>query len=72
MPLLDLFKKSPQAQPPGEDLLGSPALQKRRYDGAIEFLGFIEGAFILPTAKPMPGPSCRLWPGWPEPACTGL
>lgn len=51
MSLLDLFKKSPQARPSKEEIVGSPALQKRRYDAAIELLGFIEGSLNSSDGK---------------------
>ena len=42
MPLSDLFKKSPKKEPAKENPFGSPEMQKKRYDAAVEFLGVLQ------------------------------
>src|SRR5574341_92042 len=46
MPLSDLFKKSLKKEPVRDDPFGSPELQKRRYDAAMEFLGVLQANFL--------------------------
>lgn len=50
MPLSDLFKRNPkeesphlpQGEPTRDDPFGSPEMQKKRYDAALEFLGVLQ------------------------------
>jgi len=51
MPLSDLFKKSPKKEPAKDDPFGSPELQKKRYDAAMEFAGVIQENFLSSEGK---------------------
>ena len=51
MPLFDLFKKSPKKEPVKDDPFGSPELQKKRYDAAVEFLGVMQKHFLSSDGK---------------------
>jgi hypothetical protein len=42
MPVLDLFKKPSKKGPVRKDPFGSPEMQKKRYDAAVEFLGVLQ------------------------------
>lgn len=59
MPLSDLFKRSPkketpkppQDEPVRDDPFGSPEMQKKRYDAALEVLGVLQENFLSPDGK---------------------
>ena len=51
MPLSDLFKKSSGKEPAGDDPFGSPELQKKRHDAALEFLNILQRNFLSPDGK---------------------
>jgi hypothetical protein len=51
MPLFDLFKKSPKKEPIKEDPFGSPEVQKKRYDAAVEFLRVLQENFLSSDGK---------------------
>jgi len=51
MPLSNLFKKSPKKESPKDDPFGSPELQKKRYDAAMEFAGVIQENFLSSEGK---------------------
>lgn len=55
MPLSDLFKKSPKKEEPKklsmEEVFGSPEMQKKRYDAAVEFLGVLQNSFLPPQGE---------------------
>lgn len=59
MPLSDLFKRSPKkgpaqtpSRPPAQDNpFGSPELQKRRYEAAMEFVGVMQQNFLSAEGK---------------------
>lgn len=51
MPLSDLFKKSTRKEPAGDDPFGSPELQKKRHDAALEFLNILQRNFLSPDGK---------------------
>lgn len=51
MPLFDLFKKSSKKEPVGDDPFGSPELQKKRYDAAMEFVKILQDRFFSPAGK---------------------
>ena len=51
MPLFDLFKKSPKKEPVKDDPFGSPEMQKKRYDAAMEFLGVMQKHFLSSDGK---------------------
>ncbi|MGE5463740.1 MAG: hypothetical protein ACM3PS_10315 [Syntrophothermus sp.] len=51
MPLSDLFKRTPKKEPVKEDPFGSPEMQKKRYDAAVEFLGVLQQAFLPPNGS---------------------
>jgi hypothetical protein len=55
MPLSDLFKKSPKKEPAPENPLGSPELQKKRYDAAMEFVKLFQERVPLVGGKPHAG-----------------
>ncbi len=55
MPLSDLFKKSPKKEQPKEDPFGSPEMQKKRYDAAMEFLKLFQEKIPLVGGKPHAG-----------------
>lgn len=42
MPFSNPFKKSPKQEPVKDDPFGSPEMQKKRYDAALEFLGVLQ------------------------------
>ena len=46
MPLSDLFKKPAKKEPPNKDPFGSPEMQKKRYDAALEFLGVLQNNLL--------------------------
>ena len=51
MPLSDLFKKPVKKEPPKNDPFGSPEMQKKRYDAALEFLGVLQNNFLSSDGK---------------------
>ncbi|MGZ9164970.1 MAG: hypothetical protein ACXW4U_07330 [Anaerolineales bacterium] len=51
MPLFDLFKKSPKKEPVRDDHFGSPELQKKRYDAAMEFVKILQERFFASDGK---------------------
>ena len=51
MPLFDLFKKSPKKEPIMDNPFGSPELQKKRYDAAMEFAGILRQNFLSSDGK---------------------
>lgn len=51
MPLFNLFKKPPKEEPVSNDPFGSPEMQKKRYDAAIEFLGVIQESVLSADGK---------------------
>jgi hypothetical protein len=51
MPLSDLFKKPAKKEPPKNDPFGSPEMQKKRYDAALEFLGVLQNNFLSSEGK---------------------
>jgi hypothetical protein len=52
MPLFDLFKKLPKKEPVKKDYpFGSPELQKKRYDAAMEVLGIMQKHFLSSADK---------------------
>jgi len=55
MPLSDLFKKSPQKEPVQDNPLGSPEMQKKRYDAAMEFMKVFQEKIPLVSGKPHAG-----------------
>ena len=55
MPLFDLFKKSPKKGTAQDNPLGTPALQKKRYDAAMEFLQLFQERIPLLNGKPHAG-----------------
>jgi hypothetical protein len=55
MPLFDLFKKSSKQEPAHENPLGSPEMQKKRYDAALEFLTNFQERMPLVGGKPHAG-----------------
>ena len=55
MPLFDLFKKSPPKEPVKDDPFGSPEMQKKRYDAALEFLKVFQERMPLVGGKPHAG-----------------
>jgi len=42
MPLSDLFKRTPKNEPPKDNPFGSPEMQKKRYDAAMEFAAALQ------------------------------
>jgi hypothetical protein len=55
MPLFDLFKKSPKKEPDKKDPLGTPEMQKKRHDAAMEFLKIFQEKIPLLRGKPHGG-----------------
>jgi hypothetical protein len=55
MSAFDRFKKSPKKEPMKNDPLGSPEMQKKRYDAAMEFLKVFQERMPLVGGKPHPG-----------------
>lgn len=55
MPLSDLFKKSPKKEPAQENPLGTPEMQKKRYDAAMEFVKIFQEKIPLVGGKPHAG-----------------
>ena len=55
MPLSDLFKKSPKKEPARENPFGSPELQKKRYEAALEFVNAFQERIPLVDGKPHAG-----------------
>lgn len=51
MPLFDLFKKPPKEEPVKDNPFGSPELQKKRYDAALEFVKILQERFVAPDGK---------------------
>lgn len=51
MPFFNLFKKSPKNEPARSDPFGSPEMQKKRYEAAMEFLGVLQEAFLSPDGR---------------------
>jgi hypothetical protein len=51
MPLSDLFKKSPKKEPVKENPFGTPEMQKKRYDAAVEFLGVLQENLLSSGGK---------------------
>lgn len=51
MPLFDLFKKSPKKEPFKDNPFGSPELQKKRYDAAMEVVRIMQKHFLPSTGK---------------------
>jgi hypothetical protein len=55
MPLSDSFKKSPKKEPDRENPLGTPEMQKKRYDAALEFMKAFQEKLPLVGGKPHAG-----------------
>jgi hypothetical protein len=55
MPLSDLFKKSPKKDPDKNNPLGTPEMQKKRYDAAMEFVKELQEKLPLVRGKPHAG-----------------
>jgi hypothetical protein len=55
MPFSNPFKKSPKKEPEGENPFGSPEMQKKRYDAAMEFLKDFQERMPLVGGKPHAG-----------------
>ena len=55
MSLSNLFKKSPKKEPIQNNPLGSPEMQKKRYDAAMEFLTLFQEKIPLVGGKPHAG-----------------
>jgi len=55
MPLLDLFKKSPKKEPTKDDPFGTPEMQKKRRDAAMDFLKIFQEKIPLMGGKPHAG-----------------
>lgn len=55
MPLSDPFKKSPKEEPARENPLGSPEMQKKRYDAAMEFMQAFQQRVPLVDGRPHAG-----------------
>lgn len=55
MPLSDLFKKSPKKEPAGQNPFGSPEMQKKRADAAMEFMKAFQEKLPLVGGKPHAG-----------------
>ena len=55
MPLFDLFKKSPKKEPARDDPFGSPEMQKKRYEAAMDFLKVFQERMPLVGGKPHAG-----------------
>ncbi len=55
MPLSDLFKKSPKKEPDKNNFLGTPEMQKKRYDAAMEFVKIFQERIPLLSGKPHAG-----------------
>jgi hypothetical protein len=55
MPLSDLFKKSPKKEQPKDDPFGTPEMQKKRYDAAMEFVTLFQEKIPLVGGKPHAG-----------------
>ncbi len=55
MPLSDLFKKSPKKEPTKGNPLGSPEMQKKRADAALEFMQAFQEKLPLVGGKPHAG-----------------
>lgn len=55
MSLFNLFKKAPKKEPARDNPLGSPELQKKRYDAATDFLKVFQEKIPLLDGKPHAG-----------------
>ena len=55
MPFSDLFKKSPKKEPDKKDPFGTPEMQKKRHDAAMEFVKIFQEKIPLLAWKA----SCR-------------
>jgi len=55
MPLSDFFKKSPKKEPERENPFGSPEMQKKRADAAMEFMQAFQEKLPLVGGKPHAG-----------------
>ena len=55
MPLFDLFKKPPKKEPVRDDAFGSPEMQKKRYEAAMDFLKVFQQRMPLVGGKPHAG-----------------
>jgi hypothetical protein len=55
MSLFDLFKKSTKQEPAQANPLGTPEMQKKRYDAAMEFLKIFQERMPLVGGKPHAG-----------------
>jgi hypothetical protein len=55
MPISDLFKKSPKNEPAQDDPFGSPEMQKKRYEAAMDFLKVFQEKIPLVGGKPHAG-----------------
>ena len=55
MPLSDLFKKSPKKETPAENPLGTPEMQKKRYEAAMDFVKELQEKIPLVGGKPHAG-----------------
>ena len=55
MPLSDLFKKSPKKETPAENPLGTPEMQKKRYEAAMDFVKEFQEKIPLVGGKPHAG-----------------
>lgn len=51
----NLFKKSPKEEPDKKNPLGSPEMQKKRYDAALDFLKIFQERMPLKNDKPHAG-----------------
>lgn len=55
MPCSDLFKKSPKKEPDKKDPFGTPEMQKKRHDAAMEFVKIFQEKIPLLHGKPHAG-----------------
>lgn len=55
MPLSDLFKRSPKKEHNKNDPLGTPEMQKKRHDAAMEFIKIFQEKIPLLRGKPHAG-----------------
>ena len=55
MPFSNPFKKSPKREPAGENPFGSPEMQQKRYDAAMEFVENFQERMPLVGGKPHAG-----------------
>lgn len=55
MSIFNMFKKSPEKEPARDNPLGTPEMQKKRYDAAMEFLKIFQQRMPLLGGKPHAG-----------------